>query len=129
MPSYVQLFTCNRALQAAVVEEGRRGQQPRETGRHGQPRFRARPSAAQLAVEVPVQQASGARGQVQQERVAGLDDQPGVERGGGGGDLQQPRQDQAVHTEETPAKHQVTTGVRIKSVDVLMRREGNFSDR
>lgn len=113
-------FACNRAFQAAVVEEGRRSQQPRETGRLGQPRFRARPSAAQLAVEVPVQQARGARSQVQQERVAGLDDQPGVERDGG--DFQQPRQDQTVHTEEAPAQHQVITyGVRVKSVKLSKR--------
>jgi len=55
-------------------------------------------------VEVPVQQARGARGQVQPERIARLDDQPDVEHGGY---FQQPRQDQAVDIEKTFAEHKV----------------------
>jgi len=60
--------------QATVVQERRRCQQPHETRRRGQPWFRVGPGPAKFSVEVPVQQARGPGGEVQQDYIAGLDD-------------------------------------------------------
>jgi len=92
-------------FQTAVVQKRRRDQQSHETGGHGQPRVRTGPATAQLAVEIPVQQARGAGPQVQPERVARLDDQPDVQFGR---HFQQSRQDQTVRFEKIRPGHKVS---------------------
>lgn len=104
-------------FQTTVVQERRRRQRSHEAGGRGQPRLRAGPRAAELAVAFSVQQARGAGSEVQPEHIARLDDEPDVQFSGR---LQQPRQEQAVHIEIVGAVHEVI--IRYKRASVITRR-------